>query len=298
MDLNRVAIFARVVEHGSFTAAAKSLGLPKSSVSRSVTRLEDDLGVRLLRRTTRQLSVTDAGREYFQRARTALDGLDEAANAVSDREREPQGVVRLTAPVDIGVSVLSDILPRFTAAYPKIHVELSLSARVVDLVEEGFDLAVRAGRLRDSSLVARKLAESPGGLFASPEYLKRKKKPRKLKDLASHDCVLFRAHGGRATWELLGPHGVETVDVGGTVSGDDMMFVQEAVRYGLGIGVLPTFLSGCVARESGFVRVLPDYASQPSTIHLVSPSARQVPVRVALLRDFLFEELRSRLGAK
>lgn len=166
VDLNRIAVFARVVEAGSFTAAAAALGLRKSSVSRSVAALEAELGIRLLQRTTRKLSVTDAGRAYYDRARDALAGLDEARQAVSSLGAEPRGLVRVTAPVDLAGD-LAAVTSAFLRAHPDVRIEMLLTARYVDLVKEGFDLAVRAGALTDSSLLARKLGDADLGLFAS-----------------------------------------------------------------------------------------------------------------------------------
>jgi DNA-binding transcriptional LysR family regulator len=157
MDLNRVSAFVRVVHDGSFTAAARALGLPKSSISRSVAQLEQDLGIRLLHRTTRQLHLTDAGAAFYERVSRALGDIDEATTAASDTQAELSGVVRVTAPVDLGVWSLASIIARFVRKHPKIRVELSLTGRVVDLVAEGFDFAVRAGPLRDSSLIARRV---------------------------------------------------------------------------------------------------------------------------------------------
>src|SRR5690349_2158359 len=146
MDLNHIAVFVRVVELESFTAAARALGLPKSSVSRTVTRLEDELGVRLLQRTTRQLHLTDAGHAFFESARRSLSELEEASCNVADLGKAPRGVVRITCPLDIGIVSLPDIVQAFVQKYPKVHIELSLSSRVVDLVADGFDLALRAGK--------------------------------------------------------------------------------------------------------------------------------------------------------
>jgi len=287
MDLNHVATFVRVVEKESFTAAAESLGVPKSSVSRSVSRLEHDLGVRLLQRTTRKLALTDAGREYYARARVALEGLEEASAAVTDQEKDPRGVVRVTTPVDLGVLLLADVIARFVKEHPAIRIDLSLTSRVVNLVEEGFDLAVRAGKLADSSLVARKIGGTEIGLYASPAYLKRRGRPKKLADLARHDCVLFRASGLHTTWRLTGPEGEESVEVTGIVSSDDMMFTQRAISAGMGIGLLPRLPVGCGGDQ---VRILPEYVIGPGPLHVVWPSARHVPARVAVFRERLIAE--------
>ncbi|HWA75942.1 MAG TPA: LysR family transcriptional regulator [Polyangiaceae bacterium] len=294
IDLNHVAWFVRVVESESFTRAAEGLGLRKSSLSRAVSRLEEDLGVRLLQRTTRRLSLTDAGRAYFAQARSALAGLADAAATVSDMGKEPRGVVRLTTPVDIGVILLTDVIARFVSDYPLIHIDLSLTSRVVDLVAEGFDLAVRAGRLEDSSLMARRVGSADLGLFAAPSYLSRKGTPASLAELANHDCVLFRGRDGHGEWKLSGPSGEESIHVKGPVSVDDLLLVQQAVEAGIGIGLLPLFVVGSCAKhreKSRLVRLLPDAALRGSALHVVSPSARHQPTRVALFRDFLCEAL-------
>lgn len=294
MDLNHVATFVRVVELESFTAAAQQLGLPKSSVSRTVSRLEEDLGVRLLQRTTRKLHLTDAGHAYFERAKEALRGLEEAASAATDSSTVPRGIVRMTAPNDLGVLSVADILTRFSQKYPLVHIELVLSSRFVDLVAEGFDLALRAGKLVDSSLVARKIGSDSLALFAAPSYLKEHGRPKQLAELAAHRCVLFRAKNGKAEWHLHGPGGPESVTVRGPVSVDEMAFATQAVAAGMGIGLLPVAGTrlGVVGRSAAaLVRVLPEYSGGGAGLHVVTPSVRFQSAAVTALRDFLIEEL-------
>ncbi|MES1177610.1 MAG: LysR family transcriptional regulator [Myxococcales bacterium] len=294
MDLNHVAVFARVVELESFTAAALQLGLPKSSVSRTVTRLEEELGVRLLQRTTRRLHLTEAGQAYYERARAALGSLEEAALAASNLSVEPRGIVRMTAPGDLGVINLPGIIARFVSKYPLVHVEVSLSARRVDLVAEGFDLAVRAGKLQDSSLVARRIGTDSLALFASPSYLRKHGRPAKLADLAHHDCVLFRAAGGKAEWRLTGPHGEESVTVHGPINCDEIGFIQQAVAAGAGIGLLPRIAVRLAAKgspQAENVQLLPEFSVAGSDLNVVTPSARFLPASVTVFRDFLVAEL-------
>jgi len=292
MDLNRVSAFVRVVHDGSFTAAAKALGLPKSSVSRSVAQLEQDLGIRLLHRTTRQLHLTDAGTAFYERVSRALGDIDEATNAASDMQAEMSGVVRVTAPVDLGVWSLAPIVARFVRKHPKIRIEVSLTGRVVDLVAEGFDLAVRAGPLRDSSLIARRVGGLESVAYASPKYVARRGVPKELADLAEHECVLFRSTSGRATWSLSREDGtVSSVEVSGPVATDDMSFVRKAVLAGCGIGVLPTFLCARAEVTGTLVRVLPEWSLHGAVLHVAYPSNRFVPQRVAVLRDYLLTAL-------
>jgi DNA-binding transcriptional LysR family regulator len=299
MDYNDIPLFVRVVEAGSFSAAAAALATQKSTVSRNVARLEQDLGVRLLQRTTRKLVLTEAGRAFYERVRATVSALDEAAGTAQELGGEPRGVVRVTAPPDsdsdsIGIS---RALTRFVEGHPKIHVELSLTARRIDLVAEGMDIAIRAGHLEDSSLVARKVGTTSFALFASPGYLARRGTPKTLAHLARHDCVLFRARGGRATWKLEGPDGQETVDVGGLLSSDELLFVARCAAAGAGIAILPLPLARAYVEGQALQMVLSDYRGEGAPLHVVLPSATYVPARVALLRDFLVEHLSKELAA-
>ena len=292
MDLNRISSFVKVVESGSFTGASVALGVPKSSVSRSVSQLEEALGVRLLQRTTRKLHLTDAGRAFFERSRDALRGIDEATSEVADMGASARGTVRVTAPVDIGVTALVGIIAEFREKHPDVHIDLSLTARVVDMVGEGFDVAIRAGSLIDSSLVARKIWKNTEvGVFGTKAYLAKHGTPKTLADLARHECVLFRAKGGATTWRFSKNRGgEESVNVKGGVMVDDMTFVRGAVESGMGLGMLPDFLKHESPR---LVRVLPEYALRDTAVYVVTPSARYLPLRVSLFRDFLVEKLGS-----
>jgi DNA-binding transcriptional LysR family regulator len=298
MDLNLVTAFVRVVEQQSFTSAAKALGLPKSSVSRRVTELEEELGVQLLHRTTRKLALTEAGRSYFEQAEKALTELQAAAESASGMDTEARGLVRVTAPADIGVLGLADVIAEFVREYPDIHVELSLSSKVIDLVEEGFDIGIRAGKSRDASLIERRLGHAAQGIYASPEYLKMHGRPQTLADLANQDCVLFRSKHGKALWRLDGPDGEpSSVEVHGRVSVDDMLFVRQAVGVGLGIGLLPTIAVATCARVGNLdpvERILPEFSMGGADVAVVTPSGPKRPRRVTILRDFLVQRLAPR----
>jgi DNA-binding transcriptional LysR family regulator len=288
VDYNDLALFTRVVERGSFTAAAQAVGLPKSSVTRSIARLERALGVRLIQRTTRQRGVTDAGRELYERVRGAVGALEEAAEAVREHGREPRGVVRVSGLPDLDLMGVPELLAAVHQKLPSIHVELSLSGRVVDLVSEGFDLAIRAGRLGDSSLIAKKVGTTHAGLWASKSYLKKRGRPKQLGELAEHDCVLFRGRNGRARWTF----DDKGVDVEGVLSVDDYSFLSHALEAGLGIGPLPVFL----ANRTSLERVLPDHELPGSPVNVVMPSASYVPARVSAVRDLFVSHLQGVLG--
>jgi len=286
IDLNRVRLFVRVAEAGSFTGAARLSGLPTSSVSRAVAALERELAVRLIQRTTRRLQLTEAGRVYYESVSRALSGMDEAAAAVSELQDAPRGRVRITAPADLGHWLLAPSLVSFATRYPEVQIEVSLTQRIVDLVHEGFDLALRIGKLADNRLVARVLGLVRAGIFAAPRYLKRRGRPRSVADVADHDCVLFRSVSGRAVWELVGPAGRQKVEVRGAVAADD----SEAAAAGQGLTLLPIF--ACQGREKDDLqRVLPEYATVGVPLQLVYPTARFLPKRVVLLRDHLVNEL-------
>ncbi|MCA9673922.1 MAG: LysR family transcriptional regulator [Kofleriaceae bacterium] len=292
MDLNRVRLFVEVVDRGSFTAAAAALGLPKSSVSRGVAALEEDLGVTLLRRTTRQLTLTDSGKAYVERARLALQELLEAGDAASDAGDEPRGLVRLTAPVDLSGG-LAEVIAGFLGEHPQIRIDLILTARTVDLVAEGVDLALRAGRLQDSTLIARRIADGALGLFASPAYLSRRGHPRKVDDLRRHACIVYR---GGARWSLQGPRGATaSVDVAGPLSCDELSFVVYGAEQALGIGLLPYSAVAAAVHAGRLVAVLPGWTTSGGGLWLVHPPMRHLPRRVALLRDALIAGMKSRI---
>jgi DNA-binding transcriptional LysR family regulator len=286
--MSLLPVFLEVVRRGSFTAAAKALGLPKSTISRRVAELERSLGVALLARTTRSVRATEAGHELFESASAALERLEDATLAITNRQRVPRGTLRITAPSDGGNRFMSETIASFLARYPEVRVELVLTQRVVDLIDEGFDAAIRASvRLPDSSLVARRLSSSDLALFASHAYLARKGEPATLADLAQHDCVVFRPSRSTRHMRFEGPDGEEEIEMRGPVTVDDFGMVRELVRAGVGIGLIPSLLlPEC---SEGVKRVLPDYAMRGSSLYFVYPSARQVPAKVAAFRDHLVE---------
>ena len=285
-DLNAVSVFVSVVEAGSFTAASRTLALPKSSVSRRVSHLESELGVQLLQRTTRQLRLTDAGREYFERVSSALAGVQEAHAAIADLQDRPKGVVRLAASTEWSGWILAPVITRFVEHYPDIRIDLSITDRMVDLVRDGFDLALSSGPLADSSLLVRTIESLESGLFAAPAYLAKRGTPTRVADLASHAFVLRRP-GPTNRLQLFGAR-TETVIVTGPVTTDDRSFGFEAVRSGLGIGVLP--IKACIG-HSGLTHLLPDYRLAGISTQIVYPAARHIPQRVVLFRDFLVQQL-------
>jgi DNA-binding transcriptional LysR family regulator len=291
MDYNDIPVFIRVVETSSFTKAAELLGVQKSSVSRSVVRLETELGVRLLQRTTRQLGLTDAGQTFYERVRGAWNGFEEAATTVRELGSEPRGTIRITSVPGAAAFGLADALTSFTRQYPSIVIEVEVSTRIVDLVSESFDLALRAGRLADSSLIAKKVGTTDLVLLASPAYLKRKGRPRSVRELEEHECVIFRGRGGRATWEVRTPDGEDIVDVRGAVNANEADFVLNAAIASAGIVALPPQLAREAIKRGELEVVLPGNHLKGADLHVVLPSSAFVPARVMLLRDHLVREL-------
>lgn len=296
VDLNLIAVFVQVIETGSFTGAAAALGIPKSSVSRAVTRLEETLGVRLLQRTTRRLGLTAAGDQYLAQVRRPIAELAEASRDTAELTGEPRGLVRISIPPELGEGVASKLFAEFVRRHPKVQLDVLVTNRRVNLVEEGVDLALRAGPLDDSTLVARKVVATELRLYAAPAYLARRGTPRRLRDLASHDCVIHRSARGVLPWRLSGPRGVEQITVSGPISVDDMGSSRLLALEGVGIALLPDQVVRADLEVGSLVHVLPAYALalQSAGLHVVTPPLRHVPLRVSLFRDFLIERLIAR----
>jgi DNA-binding transcriptional LysR family regulator len=286
LDLQDVTSFLAVVDTGSFTSAARRLGLAKSNVSRRVARLEQQLGARLLERTTRRLRLTEVGETYHAHVTGAVQQLAEAARSVSEIQGEPRGRLRISAPADFN-ETMGRLVAEFSAEYPHLQIDVDLTQRRVDLVAEGFDLALRAGKLEDSSLIARSVGEGANHLYASPAYLERRGEPRSPASLVEHAFVLFRGRHGELRLELDGPDGAhEEVVVTGVISALDFGFVRHALLHGAGIGLLPDSL-GAAELAAGRLRlVLPRYCLGRAPFHLVYPSTRFLSPKVRVFVDF------------
>src|ERR1700730_15860434 len=239
LDLNDIVVFARVVEAGSFTAAARLLGTPKTTVSRRIAALEREVGVRLIERTTRSLHMTGAGRVYYEQSSQALRTIEDANLRLAEARAEPSGTIRISAPVGFGGYFLTSAIFDFLATYPKTKVELRLTDDKLNLVENGIDLSFRTGILPDSTLIARKLGSTHRILCASPNYLARHGAPVVPADLARHYCVIAGPSTANAHWVLAGSHGQETVTVSGRFAANEMQAVIAAAIAGYGIAQLP-----------------------------------------------------------
>ncbi|MBX3471608.1 MAG: LysR family transcriptional regulator [Planctomycetes bacterium] len=282
MDLNELVVFVEVVRAGSFTAGARALGMPKSTASRKVSELEARLGAQLLVRTTRRLRLTDVGAAYFERAARVVAEARAADRLVADLHADPCGRLRVTAPLTF--AFLGPIVAEFLAQHPAVQVDLVCTDRVVDLVAEGFDVAVRAGRMADSSLVARRLGTVQRFLVAAPGYLRRRPAPRAPADLAGHDTILFGGGDEGTTWTLRAGRQQVEVALRPRLVVNDYDMLREAATAGLGIALLPDYV--CEERQR-LERLLPAWTAPEVPIHAVYPAGRQTSRTVAAFLDQL-----------
>lgn len=292
-SLTAVRMFAEVVDRGSFSAAARALGVATSSVSRQVHRLEDKLGARLLDRTTRRVKLTPAGTVYYERIVQVLQDVEEAGQAVSELEAAPRGLLRLNIPMTFGKLHVLPLISEFLERYPEVNVDVSMTDTMVDLVEAGADLAIRIGELKDSSLVARRLAPSVRALCASPRYLERHGEPRHPADLAGHACLLFKFLSGGSTWSFEGPEGSIEVRVRARLLANNAEALLSAAINGHGLALLPTWLVAQSLEAGSLRRVLPDYWASPTgseaAIYAVYPHRRHLSPRVRAFIDLAVE---------
>jgi DNA-binding transcriptional LysR family regulator len=299
LDLNDVAVFVRVVEHAGFAKAARELGVPTSTTSRAVARLESATGTRLVHRNTRSVTPTSEGQAFYAEVKPAVLTLQHAARGVDGSERDVRGRLRISAPNDIGSTFVAALVTAFTERHPHVEVSVELSMRKVNLVEEGIDVALRAsGKLSDSSLVARKAGDLEGELYASPAYLSGHGVPATLTDLAAHRCVLFRPEYGETVWALDGPDGVVQQPVRGRIGGDDFLFVRAAVLSGGGVAMLPRIIAADDVFAGRLVRVLPLYTWRGSSLYVVYAAARVLPAKISAFRDFVLQSYGERSAAE
>ncbi|MDC8015860.1 LysR family transcriptional regulator [Tahibacter soli] len=287
IDLNGVAVFVHTVRAGSFAGAARRLGLPSNTVSRRVQQLESELGTRLLQRSTRKLSLTTAGREFFDRSAAGVEEIELARRDLAESSHEPRGTLRVAAPADFLEHFSPDFIAEFLAPYPRLSLEFKLDDDPVDLVGEGYDLAFRAGAMPDSSLVARKLADAQKVLVASPAYLAARGTPVRVADLAAHDCINMPTGGTRTTWRLDGPHGTEEVRVAGRFAANAARALAAGARAGLGIALVPTMLVERDLETGRLVHVMPEYRRTVGGVYAVYPSRRQLSPAIGALVDFV-----------
>lgn len=284
-DLFEMEIFARIVSLGSMTAASQSLGISAAVVSKRMKKLEERLGTRLLQRTTRQIALTEAGEEFFERVQTILEQLEEAEASVSQRASQVHGQLTISIPTSFGRMHVAPHLGPFLRDNPGLSVDLHSSDDFIDLVGDGYDLAIRIGALPDSSLVARRLAPIHRILCASPDYLVQYGEPDSLEELANHVCLA--AHN-QDPWRLEGPNGSEIVRTQGSLRSNSSEVIRSAVVAGIGIGLRSSWDVGNELRDGRLKIILPQYrASSQIGLYVVYPSRRFLPAKVRLFIDYL-----------
>ena len=286
--LGDMTAFVRVVEARTFTAAAQRLGWSKSVVSRRLAELEERLGARLLNRSTRRLSLTEAGRAYYDRCVRILADIEETEASVASLHAEPRGQLSINAPMSFGMLHLPSAIAEFMASYPEVGVDLVLNDRFVDLIDEGYDLALRIGTLADSALYARKLAACRRVLAASPDYLAHHGEPRHPGDLAHHECLVYSMNSNADIWRLTGPDGQQiNARIAGRLSANNGDVLRDVAVAGGGIVLSPTFLICDQLAVGSLVPVLTSYGPSDIPLHAVYPHNRHLSAKVRAFVDFL-----------
>ncbi|PUB41461.1 LysR family transcriptional regulator [Pseudomonas sp. GV047] len=282
-------VFCTVVDKGTFVGAADALEMSKAAISRYVSALEERLGARLLHRTTRKLSLTEEGRQFYHQAREVLALMDQAEEAVSSAAPEPSGVLRVNAPVSFGVLHLAPLWGAFMSAHPNVELDISLNDRLVDLVDEGFDAAIRIARMENSSLVGRRLAGTRMCLCASPDYLASHPPLRTLADLAEHGVIAYTNFATGNDWLFDGPDGRVSVRTRSSVRCNNGDTCRSIALAGGGIALQPSFMVGEDLRSGALVEILPEYRSIELGIYVVYPTRKHLASKVRALISFLTE---------
>lgn len=289
-DLSGIAVFAAVVEEGSFTAAAEKLQQSKSAISKQVTRLEQRLGAQLLARTTRRLNLTEVGQAFYERCRRIIAEAEEAELAVTNLQQVPRGRLRISAPLSFGLTHLVNALPDFMKAYPEVCVDIDFNDRRVDLVDEGFDMAVRIGKLEDSSMIAKRIAETQGVVLASPTYWDQHGTPNHPNELEGHNCLIYTYKDTPNSWIFQNPENPRetlSVKVGGTMTSNNGNALIRAAAAGLGVIYSPTFICSDFIRNGSVTCALRGYDAVPIGIYALYPPNRHLSAKVRAFIDFL-----------
>ena len=291
-SLTDIVVFVRVVDDGSFTRAAERLKLSRSVVSKYVTRLEGRLGARLLNRTTRRLSLTEAGRIFYERSRRGLQDIEEAEAEVSRLQEKPRGVLRINSPMSFGILHIAPALPEFLAQHPEVSVEMNLDDRVVDVIEEGFDVSIRIAEMPDSSLIARRLAPCRHVIVAAPAYLEKHGTPRTPEDLRDHNIISYSYQASAHDWHFISPDNKQvSVPVSGSMQANNSLALREVLLCGVGITRTPTFVVGKDVQDGHLLSILGNYRTLEVSIYLVYPQRRHLSPKVRAFVDFMADRI-------
>lgn len=285
IDLNEVYVFVKVVEAGSFVGASKQLNMPSTTVSRKIQKLEDTLGVRLLQRSTRKLHLTDIGRHYFENCQQSLVEIEEANALASQSRTMPTGVLRITSPTDFAINYLQSWISDFLALYPDVQIELEVTDRFVDVIEERIDIAFRSGELKDSSLIARRIGPKQSVFCASPQYLAKAGKPTTPDDLTQYDCIIMGTSLKNQYWRFVTEENEISVPVTGRYAVDNMQLVVKAALNGMGIAQVPYPLAIESLENDKLIRLLADYSVPVQSMYIIYPSHKHLARNVRVFID-------------
>jgi DNA-binding transcriptional LysR family regulator len=286
-NLDDVLIFVKVAQFESISRAARSMGMPVSTVSRRLSALESNIGVSLLRRTTRRVTLTTQGREYFHQCREPLALLEEAERGLALGQKAPEGMLRISVPVILGQTPFLNFLSAFLKAQPRIRIDLFITNLFLDLVAENLDVAIRIGELRDSSVVAIRIGKSIRYVVAAPEYLKGRKLPAEPVDLQQHDCVMLNARNNETDWDLVKGRRKARVHVSGPMSSRDFNSVSTFVYRGHGIGLLPSTYCDEALTSGALIRLLPKWASPTIPVFAAYSNRKFLPLRMKVFLEAL-----------
>lgn len=286
-NLTGMAVFAKVVEAKSFSEAARQLGLSKSAVSKQISRLEQRLGARLLNRTTRRLHLTEVGTQFYERCARVVSEAEEAELLVTRHHEAPRGILKVNAPMDFGKLYLAPALPDLLAQFPELRIDLDLNDRIVDMIDEGYDVAIRIADLPDSSLIAKKLAPCAHVVCASPSYLEEHGGPETPDDLKQHNCLLYSYQAGGPDWIFQRPEGPFHVPVSGNFRVNNGEVVRIALLAGLGIGYMPAFMVMEDIKSGKLVSILGSHVRPDVGVFAVYPHSRYLSAKVRAFVDFL-----------
>jgi DNA-binding transcriptional LysR family regulator len=282
-----IRAFEAVVSAGSYTGAARRLGVSRSHLSKTVKALEDQLGAQLLHRTTKQLRTTEMGRSYFETCSRVLGELDEAESALGAMQPDISGLLRMLAPKTFAAAALVPAVHDFNRAHPEVEVAIYLADQTLDPIEHGFDLAIRFGEQPDSALVGRRLCVLPRVVCATPSYLERRGMPQRPEDLSRHECLRHLNVAKESRWSFDGPHGPVSVPVHGRLSANSSGLLREAIMSGYGIGIVPRYTVERELESGALVELLTDWRMPPQTMHVVYPPGRPLTAKVRLFVDYL-----------
>jgi len=285
IDFNEVYVFIKIVEAGSFVGASKQLNMPPTTVSRKIQNLEDALGVRLLQRSTRKLHLTDTGQQYFENCQQSLASIEEATTLASQSRSMPTGVLRITSPTDFAINYLQPWINDFLGFYPDVQIELEVTDRYVNLIEERIDIAFRTGELKDSSLIARRIGPKPIVFCASPEYLKKAGKPTSFDDLNQHDCIIMGRNLKNQYWRFMDEEGEISVPINGRYAVDNMQLIVESACNGLGIAQIPLPLAVEHLKKGELVQVLAGASTPKQSVYIIYPSHKHLARNVRTFID-------------